>query len=140
MWPKMLFELLPHFARLMPMADKYFSTRSASEKAQEAALAALALEIRAELGRGTEAQAGLAQQVQEQSVQIGDLALDVAHTRISVDGVESKLDKMEQTMDARIAKLERTARVAVRLSLVLMAMLAAALGLLVIVLASLFRR
>ena len=36
----MLLELLPHFTRLLPMADKYLSTRSASEKAQEAALAA----------------------------------------------------------------------------------------------------
>jgi len=39
----MLLELLPHFTRLLPMADKYLSTRTASEKAQEAALAALCL-------------------------------------------------------------------------------------------------
>jgi hypothetical protein len=77
MWPKMLFELLPHFARLMPMADRYLSTRSASEKAQEAALAAMATEMRAELGKGTDAQAGLLRTMQEQSAQVGELALDV---------------------------------------------------------------
>jgi hypothetical protein len=40
MWPKLLFDLLPHFARLMPMADKYLASRSASDKAHETALAA----------------------------------------------------------------------------------------------------
>jgi len=45
----MLFELLPHFARLMPVADKYLTSRSASDKAQEAALVALADNVREEI-------------------------------------------------------------------------------------------
>ena len=40
------------------MADKYLATRSASDKAQEAALAALAEDVRGELGKVTEAHAG----------------------------------------------------------------------------------
>jgi hypothetical protein len=100
MWPKMLFELLPHFARLMPMADRYLSTRSASEKAQEAALAAMATEMRAELGKGTDAQAGLLRTMQEQSAQVGELALDVTRARMGVEGLEVRVIKLELSAEA----------------------------------------
>ena len=104
MWPKMLFELLPHFARLMPMADRYLSTRSASEKAQEAALATMATEMRAELGRGKDAQAGLLRTMQDQSVQIGELALDVTRARMGVEGMEGRVIKLELSAEAAEAK------------------------------------
>jgi chromosome segregation ATPase len=104
MWPKLLFELLPHFSRLMPMADKYLSTRSASEKAQEAALAALAGEVRGELGKVTEANAGVSRQLQQQGTQIAELGVDVARARMGVESVE-----------ARVGKLEKTAALAVKL-------------------------
>jgi hypothetical protein len=104
MWPKLLFDLLPHFARLLPVADKYLSTRSASEKAQETALAALAVDMRAELGKGTDSQAGLLRQMQEQSAQIGDLALDVTRMRMGVEGVELKVTKLENSVAAAEAK------------------------------------
>lgn len=104
MWPKLLFELLPHFSRLVPMADKYLSTRSASEKAQEAALTALANEVRGELGKAAEANAGVSRQLQEQGEQIAELGVEVARARMGVESVE-----------ARIAKLEKTAALAVRL-------------------------
>jgi hypothetical protein len=100
MWPKMLFELLPHFARLMPMADRYLSTRSASEKAQEAALAAMATEMRAELGKGTDAQAGLLRTMQEQSAQVGELALDVTRARMGGEGLEVRVIKLELSAEA----------------------------------------
>jgi septal ring factor EnvC (AmiA/AmiB activator) len=132
MWPKMLFDLLPHFARLMPMADKYLSTRSASDKAQEAALAALALDLRAdlrtELGKSGDSQAGLLRQMQEQTAQIGDLALDVARTRLSVEGAETRLTRLEGTVVALEAK-SAEARKLLRIVLVLMVL---ALGLLTI--------
>jgi hypothetical protein len=111
MWPKMLFELLPHFARLMPMADKYLSSRSGSEKAQEAGLAALAGEVRGELGKVTgelgkvtDANSGVIRQLQEQGTQIAEIGVDVARARLGVESVE-----------ARIAKLEKTAALVVRL-------------------------
>jgi chromosome segregation ATPase len=98
MWPKLLFELLPHFSRLMPMADKYLSTRSASEKAQEAALAALAGEVRGELGKVTEANAGVSRQLQEQGSQIAELGVDVARARMGVESVEARVGKLEKTV------------------------------------------
>jgi hypothetical protein len=104
MWPKLLFDLLPHFARLMPMADKYLSTRSASEKVQEAALAALAVDMRAELGKGADTQAGLLRQMQEQSAQIGDLALEVTRARMGVESVELKVAKLENSLAAAEAR------------------------------------
>jgi len=43
MWPKViaqLFELLPHIARVVPMADKYFSSKANTERATETAMVA----------------------------------------------------------------------------------------------------
>jgi hypothetical protein len=74
MWP-MLLELLPHFTRLLPMADKYLSTRTASEKAQEAALAALGVAISGRLGELGEVHAGIQRQLQEQGEQLAAAAM-----------------------------------------------------------------
>ncbi|HEY4382317.1 MAG TPA: hypothetical protein VGN01_18350 [Acidobacteriaceae bacterium] len=122
MWPKMLLELLPHFARLMPMADKYLSSRSAGDKAQEAALAALAEDVRGEMGQMTEAHAGLRRQLQEQSAQVAELGVDVARTRLAAEGVES-----------RVGKLERAVGTATRLLWAVGALLVVAIALLTIV-------
>ena len=100
MWPKMLFDLLPHFARLLPMADKYLSTRSASEKAQEAALATLSQDIRGDLGKSTAAHSDLRRQVQEQGTQIAELAVDVTRSRMGVESVEGRVAKLEKSMAA----------------------------------------
>lgn len=73
MWPKLLaqlFELLPHITRLVPMADKYFSQKTAAEKANEAALQAMAEGVRGDLGQVTKAHVGLYRQLQELSAQV----------------------------------------------------------------------
>jgi chromosome segregation ATPase len=121
MWPKMLLELLPHFARLVPMADKFFSTRTASERAQEAALAALAADVRGELGKAAEAHTGVQRQLQEQSQQISETAVEVTRARMSVESVE-----------VRVARLEKTAGTTMRLLLAVMVLVAVALGILVV--------
>jgi hypothetical protein len=86
------------------MADKYLSSRSASEKAQEAALAALAGDVRGELGnvtgelgRVTEANSGVSRQLQEQGSQIAELSVDVARARMGVESVEARIGKLEKT-------------------------------------------
>jgi hypothetical protein len=112
MWP-LLMELLPHFSRLLPMADKYLSTRGATDKAHETALAALAGDVRGELGQMGETQAGIHRQLREQSTQMTEMSVQVARTRMGIESVE-----------VRVAELEKSARMAVRL-------LGAALGLLV---------
>ena len=119
MWPKLLFDLLPHFSRLIPMADKYLATRSASDKAQAAALAAMAEGVRGDLVQVTEAHEGLRRQMQEQGTQISELAVEVTRTRLGVESSET-----------RIAKLEKTAGVAMRLIWVGLGLLVIAVGLL----------
>lgn len=94
----MLLELLPHFARLMPMADKYLSTRSASDKAQEAALAALGDDVRGSLRHITEEHEGICAQLQEQSQQTAQMAVDVARVRMGVESVEERVAKLEKVL------------------------------------------
>lgn len=94
----MLLELLPHFSRLLPVADKYLANRSASEKAQTVALAALAAEVRGQIVQVTEAQAGLGRQLQEQGAQAAEIAVDVARARMAIGSVEERVAKLEKTL------------------------------------------
>jgi hypothetical protein len=90
MWPRVLaqlFELLPHITRLVPMADRYFSTKTASEKATEAAMVAMAEGVRGDLGQVTKAHAGLYQQLQEQSVQLAEVSSEVKRIVPAVERV-----------------------------------------------------
>jgi chromosome segregation ATPase len=123
MWPKMLLELLPHFARLMPAADKYLNTRSASDKAQEAALAALAENVRGDLSQVTEEHAGLRRQLQEQTAQVAQVSVEITRARMGVESVE-----------ARITKVERAVAAAVNLLVVALVLLVSVSALLVVVL------
>jgi chromosome segregation ATPase len=105
MWPKLLLDLLPHFSRLLPVADKYLARISANEKAQAAALAALAEGVRGELGQVTEAQAGLSRQLQQQSAQIAEIGVDVTRARMGVESVEERVAKLEKSMRAAVKLL-----------------------------------
>ena len=117
----MLFDLLPHFSRLLPVADKYLARISANENAQAEALAALSADVRKQMGRATETQAGVARQLQQQSTQIAEIAVDVARTRMGIEGAEE-----------RIAKLEKKAGMAVRLLWVVLVLTATTLALVVV--------
>jgi hypothetical protein len=113
MWPKILLELLPHFARLTPVADKYFASRAANDKAQQAALAALAADVRGELGKVSEEHAGLHRQLQEQGELVTQVSVEVTRARLGIESTE-----------ARIAKLEKTAVMAQRLLIATLVLLA----------------
>jgi hypothetical protein len=98
MWPKViaqLFELLPHVARLVPMADKYFSSKVANEKANEAALAAMAEGVRGGLGQVTKAHVGLYRQLQDQSAQITELGEEVKRARLALEQHDHRLEAQE---------------------------------------------
>ena len=125
----MLLELLPHFTRLLPVADKYFSSRSASDKAHEAALAGLAEEVRAGLGPIAEAQAGIGDQLHEQSAKLAEIAVDASRARTAVEGVED-----------RVAQLEKTAGTAVKLLTATLAAVVALLGTTLFLLVELLHR
>jgi histidinol phosphatase-like PHP family hydrolase len=98
MWPKViaqLFELLPHISRLLPMADKYFNSKAAAEKANEAAMAAMAEGVRGDLGQVTKAHVGLYRQLQEQSAQITELAQAVKANRGAIEQQASGVESLE---------------------------------------------
>src|ERR1700747_3590938 len=98
MWPKLiaqLFELLPHITRIVPMADKYFSSRTASEKATEAAMAAMAEGGRGDLGQVTKAHAGLYRQLQDQSAQIALVSEEVKLARAAAERDQHRMETLE---------------------------------------------
>jgi hypothetical protein len=98
MWPKLfaqLFELLPHVTRLVPIADRYFSSKTANEKANEAALAALAEDVRGDLGQVTKAHAGLYRQLQELGAHVAEAGEDAKRTRLAMDQQGHRLEHLE---------------------------------------------
>ena len=98
MWPKViaqLFELLPHVSRLIPVADRFFSSKAAAEKANEAALAAMAEGVRGDLGQVTKAHAGLYRQLQELSAQIAEVGEEVKRARLSLEQHEHRMERLE---------------------------------------------
>ena len=101
MWPKViaqLVELLPHVSRLLPMADKFLSSKAAAEKANESALAAMAEGVRGDLGQVTQAHAGLYRQLQDQSAQIAEVGEDSKRTRLSIEQQQQKIERLERSM------------------------------------------
>jgi hypothetical protein len=95
-----LFELLPHISRLLPMADKYFNQKAAAEKANEAAMAAMAEGVRGDLGQVTKAHVGLYRQLQEQSAQITGVSEEVKTTRLSVEQQAKRVEALELTVSS----------------------------------------
>ncbi len=115
MWPKLfaqLFELLPHITRLVPMADKYFSSRTSSEKATEAAMAAMTEGVRGDLGQVTKAHAGLYQKLQEQSAQIGEVSAEVKRMGAALERVTA--------LELQVVGLGRWVKLGVSLIVVLL--------------------
>jgi|ERR1035437_7634073 chromosome segregation ATPase len=121
MWPRLLLEILPHFSRLVPVWDKYIAGRNDSDKALEGAMATLSGDVRGQLRHVAEEQAGIRGQLQEQSKQVAQVAVDVARTRMGLESVEE-----------RVARLEKTAAVTIRLLWVTLGLLAVVVVLLIL--------
>lgn len=122
MWPKVLaqlFELLPHIARLVPMADKFLTSKTAAEKANEAALAAMAEGVRGDLGQVTKAHAGLYRQLQEQSAQIAEVSEAVKQAVVAAEEQAKRVEAIEH----RVKITGRWVRVGVVLLVVLLALM-----------------
>jgi peptidoglycan hydrolase CwlO-like protein len=99
MWPKVfaqLVELLPHISRLVPMADKFFTSKVAAERANEAAMLAMAEGVRGDLGQVTKAHMGLYRQLQDQSAQITEVGEEVKRSRLSMEQHEHRMEALEK--------------------------------------------
>ena len=101
------------------MADRYFSQKSASEKANEAAMLAMAEGVRGDLGQVTKAHAGLYRQLQEQSAQIAEVGEEAKRTRLVIEVVENRMTVIEQ----RINTIGMWVKLGLSITVVLLVML-----------------
>jgi hypothetical protein len=119
MWPRLLmqlFELLPHISRLVPMADKYFSQKAAAEKANEAALAAMAEGVRGDLGQVAKAHAGLYRQLQDLSAQVTVVGETAEAARVAA----SKQDDRVVALERQVAVIGVWVKVGVSVGVVML--------------------
>lgn len=111
-----LVELLPHVTRLVPMADRYFASKQAGERANEAALVAMAEGVQADLGQVTKAHAGLYRKMQEQDALLAEMREEVRHTRAALEQYGHRVGVLEEML----ATANRWIRVGVSVSTVLL--------------------
>ena len=122
MWPKLLaqlFELLPHVSRLIPMADRFFASRAATDRATEAAMAAMAEGVRGDLGQVTKAHAGLYRQLQEQGAQLDEVRDDLKRVRTVLEQRENRIE----TLESQVTSLGWWVKLGVSLVVVLLAVI-----------------
>ncbi|HWZ52907.1 MAG TPA: hypothetical protein VNW54_15735 [Granulicella sp.] len=101
MWPRLLaqlFELLPHVSRLVPLADRYFALRSARERAQEAALAALAETVHGDAAGLTQYNTRLAVQLEAQTTQLARVSEDLNQTRRELSAQTAQLEAITRQL------------------------------------------
>ena len=104
MWPKVmvqLLELLPHASRLLPMADRFFQSRSQGDEATLAAIDGL----RADVTQTTAAHAGLYRQMNEQGERIAALAEDTRAMRLAVNAADERVATIEKRLATQTAFL-----------------------------------
>jgi chromosome segregation ATPase len=122
MWPKLLaqlFELLPHVSRLIPMADRFFASRAATDRATEAAMAAMAEGVRGDLGQVTKAHAGLYRQLQEHGAQLDEVRDDLKRVRTVLEQRENRIE----TLESQVTSLGWWVKLGVSLVVVLLAVI-----------------
>jgi chromosome segregation ATPase len=111
-----LVELLPHATRLIPVADRYFASKHAGEKANEAALVAMAEGVQADLGQVTKAHAGLYRKLQEQEAQIAEMRSELHSAKLTLDQYANRME----IADHRLASLSMWVRIGMSASVVML--------------------
>jgi len=99
MWPKaltQLIEIAPHIVRLLPMADRFFQSKSAEQDASRTAMEQMAEGLRGDLGQVTASHAGLYRQLNDQSEKLSNLSADLRSTRSAVETNEARLISIEE--------------------------------------------
>jgi chromosome segregation ATPase len=97
MWPRLLaqmFELLPHVTRLVPLADRYFTSRSAAERAHEDGLNSL----RTELAGLTSSHASLSAELAAQSQKLDHLTAQADRNRADLAFHATQLQAITQQL------------------------------------------
>ncbi len=100
MWPKALLELLPHVTRLVPLATRYFDSKSAGEDATRVALerklGETAASLRVDIQRGAEAGEALQTQISRQTATLSEVAASVKALKVSSESLEARMTKLEE--------------------------------------------
>ena len=107
MWPKailQLVELLPHAARLLPMADKFLQSKAAGEESNRRALDAMSEGLRGDLGQVPASHAGLYRQLNDQSEKLAEIVVEAQGSRVAAEATAERITQLEQRLD-RIAGL-----------------------------------
>jgi hypothetical protein len=122
MWPKAittLIELAPHITRLVPMADRFFSSKSAESEASLTAMQQMAEGLRGDLGQVTASHAGLYRQLNEQSEKLSNIAAEQRSAKIALDANDARLGIIEQRQRVVIVLLSITLLAILALMLIL---------------------
>jgi hypothetical protein len=106
MWPKVLaqlIELLPHAARLLPLADRFLQSGSNNTEATLRAIEGLRTEI-----HSTPSQEGLYHQLNEQSERLATIAAETRTTRTAMEEVEGRMTRLERKLRTQTNLLAAT--------------------------------
>ncbi len=108
MWPALLqlIELAPHVKRLVPMADRYLQSRAEGRDTERRAveqavdglrgeLALTAERMHGDLTRVTAAQAGIVEQLTQQSETLESMAAELHAARRASAAVDERMARME---------------------------------------------
>ena len=137
MWPKMLFEILPHIGRLVPVAEKFFATRNARDAEEQATLTDIRDTLRTELNHVSEIHTSLQQAVTAQREQIDAANAQITRVRLGVEAIETRVTRLEAsfvTATEAAERADRSATRAARLFVVVVVLLAAIILMLVFLL------
>ena len=129
MWPKMLFELLPHVGRIVPMAERFFETRKAREQEEQAQLAAITETLRTELGRTAEVTSAMERSVKDQAGQVSAMVAETSRARAAMEALEGRMGRLEEKVGAADSSAPRLQVLLV----IAILLLVVVLGLLVVV-------
>jgi phage-related tail protein len=111
MWPKAittLIELAPHITRLVPMADRFFSSKSAESEASLTAMQQMAEGLRGDLGQVTASHAGLYRQLNDQSEKLSNIAAEQRSAKVVLELTDARLGLIEKRQRVLIVLLSIT--------------------------------
>ena len=98
MWPKafaQLVELAPHISRLLPMADRFFQSKTAAEDSQRKAIDSLGEDLRAELREFTAAQTQQIAHLGAVTQRLERVANDAQAARFAAESLDGRLARIE---------------------------------------------
>jgi hypothetical protein len=99
MWPRLiaqLIELLPHVSRLVPVADKYFTSKAASDSAHVIALNTLGQSVRGDVAALSESHTALASRIAQQ---MADQAAKITVLQRSLNQAEAEVIKLNRQVE-----------------------------------------